>query len=198
MVKTDSIKKTGEVIEVETEQFQRKPIQISYTQAKKLMKKEMSEKQRAHTEKLAEANRLRWEQKKAEKMKQLEEQVKKELEEKEQKKKSGQLHEVIVKPKRVYKNVIKKDVIPSKKSIETDSETESSEEEIIIKKVHKPKKKVIMVEESSDEEPPELVSKSQLKSKVKPSNDIDTKLQTIKKIDDTLKTINKYAGLVRF
>jgi hypothetical protein len=98
MVKTKKIKDEGMIIEVEEEKVMPEVIEISHTQAKKLTKKPMSEKQQANINKLVEANRLKWEQKKKEK-----EEAERKLNEDKVK--------VVVKPKRVYpsKKVVSKE-----------------------------------------------------------------------------------------
>jgi len=124
MVKTKAVKVEGEVISVPDEKLKldEKPVQVSYTQAKKLVKKEMSDKQKANIDKLVEMNRLKWEERK----KQKEEQHKKQQEDKEEKELETHT-KVIVKPKRIYPKREKK---PRKELIEeSESEVDASESE---------------------------------------------------------------------
>lgn len=98
MPKPKLILESGDVLKVDDAKIEQEPIQITYTQAKKLVKKEMTEKQKANVERLIALNRKKWEDKK-----QLLEQKKAE----EQKKRLADEEEtkttVIVKPKRIYK-----------------------------------------------------------------------------------------------
>lgn len=167
MVKTKSIKEEGEVISVETEKIQKQPIVISQTQAKKLVKKEMSEKQSEHVKKLVEANKAKYEAKKREKEEAIKAEVDRKVQEELSKKKEGKIQEVIVAPKRVYPKRKPKIVI------QEESEEEESEEEVVI--VKKPKKSPSLKEPS-----------------------VDSKIETIKKIDTILKQTNPYANLIRF
>ncbi len=130
MPKPKVIEEEGQVLQVETEKLQRQPITVSYSQAKKLAKKEMSEKQSEHVKKMVEANRKRWEEKKQAKEQALQEEVKKQVEQVEQAKKNKDVQEVVVLPKRVYKR---------KPKIIEESEEESEEEIIEVK----PKKHII-------------------------------------------------------
>ena len=167
MVKTKTIREDGEVISVETEKIQKQPIVISQTQAKKLVKREMSEKQAEHVKKLVEANKAKYEAKKKEKEEALKQEVDRKVQEELSKKKEGKVQEIIVAPKRVY---------PPKKQkiiVQEESEEESEEEVVIVKK---PKKVV--------------------QAKQEPS--VETKIETIKKIDTILKQTNPYANLIRF
>ena len=66
MTRTKMIKDEGQVIEVE-EVNMPEIFEVSHTQGKKMLKKPMSEKQKANVDKLVEANRLKWEQKKTRK-----------------------------------------------------------------------------------------------------------------------------------
>jgi hypothetical protein len=100
MVKTKLIKEAGQVLKVddESEFIQRKKqpkeiIEVSYSEAKKLAKKPMSDKQKENVAKLVEANRLKWEAKKK-----AAETVQKVREEEEDQRKTT----IVVKPKRVY------------------------------------------------------------------------------------------------
>jgi hypothetical protein len=104
MTKKKIIKDEGQVIEVEEE---RAPqiIEVSHTQAKKLVKKPMSDKQKENVNRLVEMNRQKWEAKKKEK------------EDKERQESESKV-KVVVKPKRVYPS---RKVVP-KEDTETDDE----------------------------------------------------------------------------
>ena len=174
MPRVKTIEETGQTLALETERFQKEPIKISHTEAKKLMKKEMTEKQSEHIKKLVEANRLKYEQKRKEKeeavKKQVEEQVKQEQKKREEKK----VIDVVVQPKRQYKP--RKQIIIEESESENDSE---SEEVIYIKK-------------------PKTIQKVQTVN-----NDLDSinkKIETVKQIDNLIQStaVNKYASMIRF
>lgn len=164
MVKTKTLAPEGEILHLETEKIQKSPLVISQTQAKKLMKKEMTEKQSAHVQKLVEANKLRFEQKKKEKEDLQKQEISRLVEEKLKQQQEGKVQQVIVAPKRIYK----------------------------------PKKKIIVEEtESESEESVEIVKVK--KTKPIPKEHIEEKIETIKKIDNILKSsTNPYSHLVRF
>lgn len=149
MVKTHKIKPTGQIIiPDEKQQEEQKVVEISYTQAKQLSKKPLSEKQQAHVEKLKEQNKIKWQairENKEEQKKKQEEEEKKKLEE------AKVIYKVA--PKREYKKEapkvdfnkqqVKQNLPPSKANddvlefeseSETSDETETSEEEIVVKK----------------------------------------------------------------
>lgn len=134
MVKTKAVKVEGEVISVPDDKLklEEKPIQVSYTQAKKLVKKEMTDKQKANIEKLVEMNRIKWEERK----KQKEEEQKKQQAQKEEQELETHT-KVIVKPKRIYPKREKK----PKKEIMEESESEvdasESDEEYQLRKTKK-------------------------------------------------------------
>lgn len=128
MVKSKTIKPEGQLLTIEED---KKPeiIEVSFSQAKQLAKKPMTDKQKEHVQKMVEMNRLKWEaQKKAK-----EEHYKKLQEQEEAKTK------VLVKPKRIYpprKQAPKNDKIDeSEEEVQLESsEEESSEEESYQKK----------------------------------------------------------------
>ena len=91
-MKSKSIKDEGQTLSVPDEKLP-PVVELSHTQAKKLVKREMTEKQKEHVQKMIEANKLKWEAKKKEK----EEVAKKAKQEKEEKETV-----IVVKPKRVY------------------------------------------------------------------------------------------------
>lgn len=134
MPKPKLVKPEGQLLTIEEE---KKPeiIEVSFSQAKQLAKRPMTDKQKEHVQKMVEMNRIKWEaQKKAK-----EEHYKKLQEQEDAKTK------VLVKPKRIYpprkpiKNAPKNDKIDESEeevsiaSLES-SEEESSEEEVYQKK----------------------------------------------------------------
>lgn len=126
MVKTKAIKEAGQVLKVDDDsdfiQRKTKPkeiIEVSYSEAKKLAKRPMSDKQKENVSKLVEANRLKWEAKK-----QQQEDAQREREEEEDRKKTT----VVVKPKRVYpprkKQAPKEDPIYEEEEYEDETDEE--------------------------------------------------------------------------
>lgn len=177
MVKTKAIKEEGQMLAVDENKVP--VVEVTHTQAKKLVKREMTNKQKEHVQKLVEANKVKWEAKKKEKQAQ---------EQQQQDDKEEKQTIVYVKPKRVYpprkKKVLKK--IDSESDVEQDDEptvTEvSSDDDYQIKKVHK---HVRNPKEDSD---------SLTKWK------IEKKVQAIKQIDETLNKIapvNKYMEMLK-
>lgn len=130
MPKPKNVEESGQVLEVQSERLQRQPITVSYSQAKQLAKREMTEKQAEHVKKLVEANRKRWEEKKQAKEQAIQEEVKRQVEQAEGAKKRHEVQEVVVLPKRVYK---------SKKQVVYESEEEEEEQPEPVK----PKQKII-------------------------------------------------------
>lgn len=166
MTKTKKIEESGTVLNVPKETIQRKPITVSYTEAKKLTKKPMSEAQSEHVKKMVEANRIKWEEKrkaKEEMQKKQTETLKKQIEE-------DEVEEVVVLPKRVYP--------ARKKKVEEDLKTDVT----IGEPVKPKKKKIIYVEESEEEESEEEV----IIKKPKAKNTI-----VKQKVEETTKAINK-------
>lgn len=130
MVKTKLIKPEGQLLTIEEEP---EIVEVSYTQAKKLAKKPMSEKQAQNVAKLVEANRLKWEaQKKAK-----EEHYKK-LQEEEAKK-----PKVLVKPKRIYPPRTKQAPKTDDDVIEFSDEDSDEESDEDVYQVSKAKPKVV-------------------------------------------------------
>ena len=117
MTRTKMIKDEGQIIEVEEIP---EILEVSHTQGKKMLKKPMSEKQKANVDKLVEANRLKWEQKKQQK----EESIKKLSEDK---------IKVVVKPKRVYP--VKSKKVSPKEESETESDSNHSDDKYQKKRV---------------------------------------------------------------
>lgn len=185
-MKTKNIEESGQVLNMPKETVQRKPTTVSYSEAKKLVKKPMSEAQSAHVKKMVEANKLKWEQQrkaKEESQKAQTETLKKQIEEEE-------VEEVIVLPKRVY---------PPRKP-------KTAPVEIVKPK----KKKIVYVEESESEEESEVsyeneveeLPKPKPKPKAKIINKVNETHEAIKKIDEVLQSVNKpfnrYSNLIRF
>ena len=117
MTRTKMIKDEGQIIEVEEIP---EILEVSHTQGKKLLKKPMSEKQKLNVDKLVEANRLKWEQKKQQKQETIN-------------KMSVDKIQVIVKPKRIYPSKSKK-VAPKEES-ETESDSNHSDDKYQKKRV---------------------------------------------------------------
>jgi len=185
MVKTPQIQIKGQELSVPEESAP--VVELTYTQAKQLMKSlrpPPSDKQKQHTAKLVEMNRQKWQQKTEQKMKKIEE---------EEKEKELTHQKVVVKPKRVYKNVLVKKMIQPKEEIEYVEQVDDDEEEqeeIIEEVVRRPKKKVIrkVVEESSEDD--EIIQKTKKASKI---------VEAVSKLDNAiqgLKQNNKYAGML--
>jgi hypothetical protein len=191
MVKTPVIKEDGQSLMVPDDKMIEKPIELTYTQAKKLVKREMTEKQKAHVQKMVEANRLKWEAKKKAK-----EEVSRAKQEQEEETKTR----VIVKPKRMYNRQPKAQHHPTDDQID-------SEDEVIFQRS---KKKLKQVSESEPESEPESESESESEEEIqkvakpkrskKTINKVEKKLEALKKIDETLNQIqptNKYLSLLR-
>jgi hypothetical protein len=165
MVKSKTIKPEGQLLTVEDN---KKPeiIEVSFSQAKQLAKKPMTEKQNQHVQKMVEMNRIKWQAQKEAK----EAHYKKLQDEEDAKTK------VLVKPKRIYpprksiKNAPKNDKIDESEeeiqleSSEESSEDESSEEEVYQKKPVKPSKQqqhqqVQQVQQVQQQHKPQVVSR---------------------------------------
>jgi hypothetical protein len=127
------------IISIPNEKMEEKPeiIEVSYTQAKKLTKKPMTEGQKLNAERLVALNRVKWETKRIEK-----EALKKQEQEEQEKTHT----KVYVKPKRIYpprktKAEIKEESEESDNN-EPNSETDSSDDEIQYKKPPPPPPKI--------------------------------------------------------
>jgi hypothetical protein len=145
MVKNKAIKDEGQMLAVDDSKAP--VVEVTHTQAKKLIKREMTNKQKEHVQKLVEANKLKWEAKKKEKQAQAQQQQ----DEKEEKQTI-----IYVKPKRIYpprKKTVKK--VESKSDDEPDDETVaesvSSDGDYQIKKVHKKIEKKVQAIKQIDE-----------------------------------------------
>lgn len=171
MTKTKMIKDEGGVINVDDSKLDDEPVQVSYTQAKKLVKREMSEKQKANVEKLVAINRKKWE----EKRKQKEEEIKKQNEETKT--------AIIVKPKRIYKNRNKKDGSGSAPAAASSSRSYKEAYDKIDYDTDEYKNYDGLTE--SDESDDETI---QLR---KVSKKIDKKKKLLRKIDDVIKEVKK-------
>jgi len=192
MVKTKLIKEAGQVLKVddENEFIQRKKqpkeiIEVSYSEAKKLAKKPMSDKQKENVAKLVEANRLKWEAKK----KAAEEAHKAKEEEEDQRKTS-----IVVKPKRVYPPRTKQAPKENPKyedAYEDESEADESEPELERSFTKQPPRKA-----KADKAP-----KKQNIDLYQQNQDLMNKLQKLKQIDEALTRMqpadNKYLNLLK-
>lgn len=171
MTRKKLIKDEGQVIEVE-EINMPEIIEVSHTQGKKMLKKPMSEKQKANVDKLVEANRLKWELKKQEK----EESIKKLSEDK---------IKVVVKPKRIYP--VKSKKVSPKEESESETDSNHSDDKYQKKRVTKHKKysseeETEETEQTETETEPERLQPSKLKrySKTKKYDDkINNKLEEL-------------------
>jgi hypothetical protein len=182
MVKTATIKEEGQQLQIPNETADEMPISLTYTQAKLLAKKlrpPASEKQKEHMQKLVDANRIKWE----EKRKQKEEDAKRQKEEKEK-----TTTNILVKPKRIYKT--KESITPNNSVNDADDDEDV---EIIEEVVKKPKKKIIrkIVEEESDEEDDDVIQKTKKATKL---------VETVNKLDNAIKQMksnnNRYDNLL--
>jgi hypothetical protein len=166
MTKPKSIKPEGQVLNVPNEKAP-EVVEITYTQAKKLNKKPMSEKQAAAAAKLVELNRIKWEQRKKEK-------------EEQEAMKQQQIEEstvkYVVKPKRVYPKKA-----PKKREPEPEPESESESES-----------------DSEEEEQQPVYQKPKSKPKKEKLVEINTRIQKLEEINNTLKNINNnpYASMI--
>jgi hypothetical protein len=115
-MKSKTIKDEGQTLSVPDEKLP-PVVELSHSQAKKLVKREMTEKQKEHVQKMIEANKIKWEAKKKEK-----EQVAKKAQDEKEEKETV----IIVKPKRIYppRKKAPKNIKPYK-----DQETDAEEEE---------------------------------------------------------------------
>jgi hypothetical protein len=139
-------------------------IEITQAQAKKLMKREMTEKQKLHVQNLIEKNKIKWEAKKQEKAEQLKKasEVKAETE-----------TIVYVKPKRVYPPRAKKSTTkPKQKVVDHESDDEAEEEN----------------DESDDEYQISKTSKK-IEMKAKALEKIDATLQKIAPVNKYLEML---------
>lgn len=183
MTKTPIIRVEGQELTIPNEKADELPITLSYTQAKALAKQlrpPMTEKQREHVQKMVEANKLKWAEKKKAK-------------EEEERQKAEALKQtttkILVKPKRIY---------PSKTPKNTPDEHEEVEyiEEIV--KVPKKKiiKKIIQQEEEDDEEDDddELIQKT--KKIEKATKLVDTVNKLDQKIEQMKNSTNRYDSLL--
>jgi hypothetical protein len=179
MTKPKNIEESGTVLAVPKETVQRKPTTVSYTEAKKMVKKPMSEAQSAHVAKMVEANRAKWEEKRKAKedtQKAQTEAMRKQIEE-------DELEEVVVLPKRVYP--------PRKKKVEEDLQTNVAID------VKPKKKKIIYVEESESESEEEVIVKKKppVKKVIEKAHET---AEAIKKIDSVLNNTNRYSHLLKW
>ena len=142
MPKPKIINEGGAIIQVPDEKTP-EIIEVTYTQAKKLMKKEPTEAQKLNAQRLVEMNRVKWEAKKK---------AKEELFKQQQEELEARTTKVVVKPKRIYpsrekpvKQAPKHDPQPQYES-ESDDETASDDSDIQYTKPKPPQVKVKHVE----------------------------------------------------
>lgn len=179
MVKTKKIQESGQILTVTNDTLERiqkdpEPVTISQHQAKQLTKKkELSEKQKEHLDKIIEANRIKWQAKR----KQKEDEFKKKLEEEEKLKQQNKIKDVVVLPKRVYPPRKKKVIQTIEESEEEQSEeSEESEEIVVVKKRKSVKAQKVDLEH------------------------IEKKVEAVKKIDNLIASnpYNKYLSMIKF
>ena len=115
-MKPKTIKDEGQTLSVPDEKLP-PVVELSHTQAKKLVKREMTDKQKEHVQKMIEANKIKWEAKKKEK----EETAKKAQDEKAEKETV-----IVVKPKRIYPPR-KKETKPKPQPVDDTSDVENEE-----------------------------------------------------------------------
>lgn len=169
MVKTKAIKPEGQVIQVPDEKTP-EIVEVSYTQAKKLMKKPMSEKQAQNVTKMVEMNRIKWEAQK---------QAKEKLFKQQQEELEAKTTKYVVKPKRIYpprekveKQAPKKEPEPI---YESDSDDDDSSEEEVQYTKPKPKLK-------------------QIEKKIKHIQALDNQIKEIKQ--QPIQQQNQYASMI--
>ena len=137
MPKPKLVYEGGAIIQVPDEKTP-EIIEVSYTQAKKMMKKPPTEGQKLNAQRLVEMNRVRWEAKKK---------AKEELYKQQQAEIEARTTRVVVKPKRIYPPKVKQ--APKKQpeqiyesTSESDDDTASDDSDIQYSKPPKPVAKV--------------------------------------------------------
>jgi len=177
MVKKPDINLEGQELLIPNDKLDEKPITITFSQAKaiaKSLRPPPSDKQREHMQKLVEQNRLKWQQKKEDKKKKLIE---------EQQAKEEVSTRVLVAPKRLYKNKLKKE-------LEQDYD-EDSEDEIQIIKKSKPKKVIKkIIEEEEEDSDDDVIQKTKKATKL-----LDTVTKLDKKIEEMKTNKGRYETL---
>lgn len=171
------------IAQAPVERVETLPVTLTYTQAKRLVKKMRpppSEKQKEHCQKLVEANRLKWEQRRQEKAAQLQ---------REQEERERQAARVVVKPKRIYRTRVKIDAPVAQP--DQDIDYDSEEEVEVIKKIKKPKKKILYKDASSDSDDDEVIQKTKKASKL-----VETVTKLDKAIEQLKTTNNRYDGIL--
>ena len=136
MPKPKAINEGGELINVPHE---RTPeiIEVSYTQAKKLMKKPMSDAQKLNAERLVAMNRVKWEAKKK---------ATEDLYKKQQAQIEATTTKVLVKPKRVYPPKPTKQAPKYAPEPESEEESQESDSDVQYSAPKQPQVKVKHVE----------------------------------------------------
>jgi hypothetical protein len=141
-------------------------IEVSYSKAKQLAKKPMSEKQSQNIQKLVEMNRLKWETQKK---------VKDEQFKKMQSEQEAKSTKVLVKPKRIYPPRLKKQQEPEYEEEEEDiSDQEEESEQEVYQNKPKPKQPPKPNKPTTPAPRPDLVAMKQkleqLETQLKPTN----------------------------
>lgn len=174
MVKKKYVEEGGQIMHIPDEKAP-EIIEVSYSKAKQLAKKPMSDKQQANIQRLVEMNRVKWEAQKKVK----DEQFKKLQAEKEQ-----SSTKVLVKPKRIYpprvKQAPKEDPVEYASEEEHDYEDEEEEDEAIYQK---PKAA------------PKPKPKPNRPNTELPRDDIHAMRQKLQLLESQLKPTNAYSGL---
>lgn len=174
MPKPKLINEGGAIIQVPDEKTP-EIIEVTYTQAKKLMKKEPTEAQKLNAQRLVEMNRVKWEAKKK---------AKEELFKQQQAELEARTTKVVVKPKRIYpsrekpvKQAPKHDPQPQYES-ESDDETASDDSDIQYTKPKPPQVKVIAPARLGRS--PDCVNVKHVEKKLQKIQEIDNKINEIK------------------
>ena len=153
-------------------------MEVTHTQAKKLTKKPMSEKQKANIEKLVELNRLKWEEKKREKSET-------------QKKLANDKVQIVVKPKRVY--LPKRDKEIRKEEVNDDSDSyHSANDGYQKKRTSKPKKY------SSEEETEPTETETEPERHYKPKKRVSKSKKLTMKLQINWKVLSNDLNRIQF
>lgn len=151
MPKPKTINEGGELINVPNEKTP-EIIEVSYTQAKKLMKKPMTEAQKLNAQRLVEMNRIKWEANKK---------AKEDLYKQQQAQIEATTTKVLVKPKRIYppkekpvKQAPKSDPKPiyeSESDSDSDIQYSAPKHEVKVKHVEKKLQKIQEIDNKINE-----------------------------------------------
>lgn len=181
MVKKKYVEQSGQILEIPDEKAP-EIIEVSYSKAKQLSKRPMSEKQKENIQKLVEMNRVKWEAQKKIK----DEQFKKLQAEKEQ-----SSTKVLVKPKRIYPPREKKQAPKNNPQYESDSEDAislgSDEQDDDDQEVYQKSKRPPKVYPQKPNRPPQQA----------PRPDIQAMKSKLEQLENQLKpqVSNAYSGL---